>query len=253
MNGNRQPQIAEQSTSKKDESHMAAQRMIRQSKEQPAGFDERARANSEKVKGIHEFRRGNIKDYEAPDKDFFDYDPQEKSRKYDGLKLETIFRFGQTYKAIQWGVLVGSMFAAHRYYRTRSIENAAYWFSVMSLVSGTNIWISYGLQEAVTEFGSRKSISLQQRSEYHDGAYKTYIERLANDTHAIDSKVLPSLSNETGKVLSEFRINYISKLQQVYGTEDMSEAQILAKVQELRDIERAEKEGRVDEVRALTP
>ena len=143
------------------------------------------------MKGIHEFRRGNIKDYEAPDKDFFDYDPSEKSRKYDALKFETIFRFGQTYKAIQWGIMVGGMFACHRYYRTRSIESAAHWFSVMSVVSATNIWVSYGLQEAVTEIGSRKSISNQQRDEYHSGAYKTYIERVANDTHAIDTKALP--------------------------------------------------------------
>ena len=134
--------------------------MVRQSQEQPATFDERARAKNEKVKGIHEFRRGNIRDYEPPEKDFFDYDPDENSRKYDGLKLETIFRFDQTYKAIKWGVIVGGLFATHRYYRTRSVENAAFWFSVMSFVSFTNIWVSYGLQEAVTEIGSRKSISL---------------------------------------------------------------------------------------------
>ena len=74
--------------------------------------------------------------------------------------METIFRFDQTYKAIQWGVAVGSMFALHRYYRTRSVESAAFWFSIMSFVSCTNIWVSYGIQEAVTEIGSRKSISL---------------------------------------------------------------------------------------------
>ena len=60
---------------------------------QPPSFEERAKMNSEKVKGIHEFRRGNIRDYEPPEKDLFDYDPDDKSRKYDGLKLETIFRF----------------------------------------------------------------------------------------------------------------------------------------------------------------
>jgi len=135
--------------------------MIRQSNEMPVGFDERARQNSEKVKGIHEFRRGNIREYEPPEKDFFDYDPEDKSRKYDALKLETIFRFEQTFKAIKWGVTVGGLFAAHRYYRTRSIENAAFWFGLMSFISSTNIWISYGLQEAVTEIGSRKSIAMQ--------------------------------------------------------------------------------------------
>ena len=186
--------------------------MVRQSQAQPAGFDERARKNSDKVKGIHEFRRGNIRDYEPPEKDFFDYDPSEKSRKYDGLKLETIFRFDQTFKAIQWGVAVGGMFAAHRYYRTRSIENAAFWFSIMSFVSFSNIWVSYGLQEAVTEIGSRKSISMQSRNEYHQGAYKHYIERLANETKSIDSKVMPAMTNETGKVLKEFIDSYTTIL-----------------------------------------
>ena len=127
------------------------------------------------MKGIHEFRRGNIREYEPPEKDFFDYDPEEKSRKYDALKLETIFRFSSTYKAIKWGIAVGGLFGAHRYYRTRSIESAVHWFSVMSFISFANIWVSYGLQEFVTEFGSRKSVSLQQRNEYHQGAYKTYI------------------------------------------------------------------------------
>ena len=41
---------------------------------------------------IHEFRRENIRDYEDPDKDYFEYDPQEK-RRYDALKLEAIFKF----------------------------------------------------------------------------------------------------------------------------------------------------------------
>jgi len=99
---------------------------------------------------------------------------------------------------------VGGLFAAHRYYRTRSVENAAFWFSVMSFVSFTNIWISYGLQEAVTEIGSRKSISLQARNEYHQGAYKHYIERVATETKSIDNKVMPTMTNEKGRMLSEF-------------------------------------------------
>merc|ERR1711997_24130 len=149
--------------------------MIRQSNAQPAGFEERSRRNSDKVKGIHEFRRGNIRDYEPPDKDFFDYDPNEKSRKYDGLKLESIFKYEHTYKALQWGVTVGGLFAAHRYYRPRSFDSASYWFFVSSMVSTFNIWVSYGLQYAVTDIASRKSISDQARDQYHQGAYKSYI------------------------------------------------------------------------------
>ena len=78
--------------------------------------------------------------------DPFDYEPDDDmSRRYDALKIESLFRFSSTYKALKWGVMVGSMFAMHRYYRTRSINNAAYWFTVMSFVSFFNIWLSYGL------------------------------------------------------------------------------------------------------------
>ena len=134
-----------ENSTRKDAEEIEAERMVRQSEDLPATFEERARRNSEKVKGIHEFRRGNIREYEPPERDLFDYDPEDKSRKYDGLKLETIFRFDQTFKAIKWGICVGALFAGHRYFRTRSIDNAAFWFSTMSFVSFTNIWIAYGL------------------------------------------------------------------------------------------------------------
>lgn len=94
---------------------------------------------------IHEFRRANIRDLEPPEKDFFDYDENEKSRRYDALRLENIFRFNATMKALKWGVCVGSLFAGHRYYRTRSVNNAAHWFTVMSFVSFFNIWLSFSL------------------------------------------------------------------------------------------------------------
>ena len=141
--------------------HSAARRVKKNSgKLAPEGFDERAIANAENVSRIHEFRRQNIRDYEPPNKDFFDYDAEEQSRKYDALKLENVFRYQSTYRAIKWGISVGALFAAHRYYRTRSINNAAHWFTCMSLISFFNIWLSYSLQEHVTELASRKSLSL---------------------------------------------------------------------------------------------
>ena len=108
----------------------------------PATFDERAKTNLDKVAGLHEFRRGNIREYTPPDKDMFDYDPDETSRKYDGLKPETVFRFESFFKSLKWGIVVGGMFAAHRYYRTRSIENASYWFATISIFSVANVFIS---------------------------------------------------------------------------------------------------------------
>ena len=77
----------------------------------------------------------------------------------------------------------------------------------MSFVSATNIWISYGLQEAVTEMGSRKSVSLQSRNEYHKGAYQHYIERVASETRSLDTQIMPVMNNE-GNALIEFQQNY---------------------------------------------
>ena len=86
----------EEATSQKSEipSHSAAKRVSRrqQKEEIPDDFDERAKANAQKVTKIHEFRRENIKEFEAPEKDYFEYDPNEKKR-YDSLKLESLFRF----------------------------------------------------------------------------------------------------------------------------------------------------------------
>jgi hypothetical protein len=73
-------------------SHSAAKRISKRKNELPDDFDERAKANSQKVTKIHEFRRENIKEFEEPDKDYFEYDPSEKKR-YDSLKLESLFRF----------------------------------------------------------------------------------------------------------------------------------------------------------------
>ena len=167
---------------KMPEHSAAKRRLVRKGESAPADFDERAKTNVENVAKIHEFRRENIRDYEAPDKDFFDYDPEEKSRKYDGFKMESIFKYSATLKAIKWGVSVGGLFAMHRYYRTRSINNAAFWFALMSSVSFFNIWLSYSLQEQVIEMASRKSISVQSRNEYQEGAYKAYINRVAEET-----------------------------------------------------------------------
>ena len=93
---------------------------------------------ADKVASIQEFRRENVREMEMPDKDFFDYDPETKSKKYDALKFETIFRQQSTMKAIKWGIFVGSLFGMHRYYRTRKMEDAAHWFAVVSCLSSFN-------------------------------------------------------------------------------------------------------------------
>lgn len=84
-------------------------------------------------------------------------------------------RFESFYRATKWAIIVGGLFAAHRYYRTRELDLAGRWFAGISFLTFTQVWISYGLQEFVTERGSRKSIAVQARNEYHSGAYKAYV------------------------------------------------------------------------------
>ena len=59
-------------------------------------------------------------------KDFFDYEKDESSRRYDALKSETLFRFETTYKALKWGIAVGGLFAMHRDYFFFFMPNNVY-------------------------------------------------------------------------------------------------------------------------------
>ena len=108
-------------------------------------FDSRAKANAAKVSQIHEFRRNNISEYEAPDVDLFKYDEKETDLKYSALKAENIFKYQNTFKAIRWGVTVGGLFAMHRYYRSRDLSSAVNWFCTVSSGNFFLIWVSYGL------------------------------------------------------------------------------------------------------------
>ena len=56
-------------------------------------FDQRAKENSEKVSQIHEFRRQNIQEYEAPDDNLFEYSKEDQDVKYSALRIENLFRF----------------------------------------------------------------------------------------------------------------------------------------------------------------
>lgn len=150
---------------------------VAQRQQQMDDFDQRAMANSANVTQIHEFRRQNIKDYEAPQDNLFDYSTEENDVKYNALKVENILRFNNTFKAIRWGIFVGGLFGMHRYYRSRDIQNSLTWFCTVSSVSFFNIWISYGLQEFVTQHGTTKSMQMAARNEYHTNAYKHYIQR----------------------------------------------------------------------------
>ena len=108
-------------------------------------FNERAKQNSLSVTKIHEFRRKNIESYKPSDENLFEYNKEDSDIKYNALKAENIFRFENTFKAIRWGIMVGAMFGAHRYIRSRNLSNAMNWFSTVSVISFFNIWVSYGI------------------------------------------------------------------------------------------------------------
>lgn len=141
-----------------------------------------------------------------------------------------MFKFQTTYKAIKWGVAVGSCFAFHRYFRTRDLNAAAHWFTVMSFFGFFNVWISYGIQEFVTEYGSRKSLSLAARNEYHTNAYKTYVEGLETSVRPLDDKIRPVLHNSQAQALEDFNNNLQSYLVDRFGTRDLSKDQIMPEI-----------------------
>jgi hypothetical protein len=123
--------------------------------------------------------------------------------------------------------MVGSMFAFHRYYRTRDLNAATHWFTVMSFASFFNIWLSYGLQEFVTEYGSRKSLSLAARNEYHTTAYKNYLAGLETSVRSVDEKVRPTLHNLQAQALEEFRVNLSDYLYERFGTREVEKDQLI--------------------------
>jgi hypothetical protein len=59
----------------------------------------------------------------------------------------------------------------------------------MSFVSFFNIWISYAIQDFVTDYGVKKSVSLQARNEYHENYYKAYLEQMSEKIDPIDKKL----------------------------------------------------------------
>jgi hypothetical protein len=138
-------------------------------------FDERAALNTQKVSKIHEFKRSNIKDYEPSNENLFTYSEDENEIKYTALKIENIFRFQNTFKAIKWGVAVGAMFGIHRFIRKRDIQKSVNSFIAVSAFSFFNIWLSYGIQEFMVQHGSTKGLQTAARNEYHVNAYKNYI------------------------------------------------------------------------------
>lgn len=133
---------------------------------------------------------------------------------------------------MKWGVVVGGMFACHRYYRTRDIMAAAHWFTVMSFVSCFNIFLSYQLQDFVTEYGSRKSLSIASRNEYHSNAYRAYLQTLTTTVKPLDYEVEPVLNDQQTSAFNSFIDNYSTYLKEEFGTTDKTMAEVIGAITE---------------------
>ena len=82
----------------------------------------------------------------------------------------------------------------------------------------------------MTEYGSRKSLSLAARNEYHTNAYKTYVEGLETSVRPLDDKIRPVLHNSQAQALEEFNNNLQSYLVDRFGTRDLSKDQIMPEI-----------------------
>lgn len=97
----------------------------------------------------------------------------------------------------------------------------------MSFVSFFNIWASYGLQEFVTEYGSKKSLSLAARNEYHTNAYKSYIQGIENQVRPLDEKYGPVLHNSSAYAMNEFIKSYDDYLKERFGTREQAKEELM--------------------------
>jgi hypothetical protein len=69
-----------------------------------------------------------------------DHDDSDAPEKYDFLKAKYLFRFPFTLTSIKWGLVMGSLFGLHTYFKKKSISNSLYWFVMGSVVTGFPIW-----------------------------------------------------------------------------------------------------------------
>ena len=125
----------------------------------PPGFDEEAKWKSMTTMKQHEFTKQNIKEIEQTPNlrnNIFDYDSTDKSR-YTGMSFNHLFFFPTSFKAIQWGAFIGSLFGFHRYYWTRSFQNATKWFVTITAVVTFQVFFSWGFNDLISDMGMRNS------------------------------------------------------------------------------------------------
>lgn len=71
---------------------------------------------------------------------FTEYRYDESPDKYDFLRARSIFRFPFTLTSIKWGLVLGSLFGLHTYFKKRKVSDALYWFVMGTVCTGFPIW-----------------------------------------------------------------------------------------------------------------
>ncbi len=69
-----------------------------------------------------------------------DYVNEAAPEKYDFLQAKYVFRFPFTLTSIKWGLVMGSLFRLHTYFKKKSITNSLYWFVMGGVITGFPIW-----------------------------------------------------------------------------------------------------------------
>ena len=97
--------------------------------------------NLKQVQEITEDEDEGIAFRKLPRGDIFrEYQNEETPEKYDFLRARSVFRFPFTFTAIKWGLVLGSLFGLHTYFKKRRIGDSIYWFCMGSVISGFPIW-----------------------------------------------------------------------------------------------------------------
>lgn len=84
----------------------------------------------------------------------------------------------------------------------------------------------------MTEYGSRKSLSIASRNEYHSNAYRAYLQTLTTTVKPLDYEVEPVLNDQQTSAFNSFIDNYSTYLKEEFGTTDKTMAEVIGAITE---------------------
>lgn len=87
---------------------------------------------------------------------------------------------------------------------------------------------------------------MSSRQEYHENAYKHYIDRVQDETYALDEFASPLLQNDMGQALETFADTYTEILQDRFQTKNKSRRQCVEELSQLSEAHRINKELRLN-------